>query len=99
MAFRERPPEIDGAFCNIDHYRVLDPNINNSDVDLFDVLIRIKSVLEQTHYDYVNLSLGPRLPVDDDDVHVWTSTLEEILATGETLCTIAVGNDGHLLLN
>ena len=83
-------------FCNIDHYRVLDPNINDSDVDLFDVLIRIKSVLEQKHYDYVNLSLGPRLPVDDDDVHVWTSTLEEILATGETLCTIAVGNDGHL---
>jgi hypothetical protein len=27
---------------------------------------------------------------------VWTSTLEEILAAGETLCTIAVGNDGHL---
>ncbi|MBO1567066.1 S8 family peptidase [Yersinia pseudotuberculosis] len=83
-------------YCNIDHYRVLDSNVNNSDVDLFDVLIRIKSVLDQTKYDYINLSLGPRLPVDDDDVHVWTSTLEEILAKGETLCTVAVGNDGHL---
>lgn len=83
-------------YCNIDHYRVLDSNINNSDVDLFDVLIRIKSVLDQQKYDYINLSLGPRLPVDDDDVHVWTSTLEEILASGETLCTVAVGNDGHL---
>lgn len=83
-------------YCNIDHYRVLDSTINNSDVDLFDVLIRIKSILDQKKYDYINLSLGPRLPVDDDDVHVWTSTLEEILASGETLCTVAVGNDGHL---
>lgn len=83
-------------YCNVDHYRVLDSNINNSDVDLFDVLIRIKTVLEQKKYDYINLSLGPRLPVEDDDVHVWTSTLEEILASGETLCTVAVGNDGLL---
>ncbi|GKX63078.1 hypothetical protein SOASR032_16470 [Pragia fontium] len=88
--------KLEVPYCNIDHYRVLDSNINNSDVDLFDVLIRIKTVLEQNKYDFINLSLGPRLPVDDDDVHVWTSTLEEILATGETLCTVAVGNDGHL---
>ncbi|MDY4280703.1 MAG: S8 family peptidase [[Pasteurella] mairii] len=83
-------------YCNIDHYRVLDSNINNTDIDLFDVLIRIKTVLEQTKYDYINLSLGPRLPIDDDDVHVWTSTLEEILAKSGALCTVAVGNDGHL---
>ncbi|MDY0571312.1 S8 family peptidase [Pasteurella multocida] len=83
-------------YCNIDHYRVLDSDINNTDMDLFDVLIRIKKVLEQTKYDYINLSLGPRLPIDDDDVHVWTSTLEEILAKSGALCTVAVGNDGHL---
>lgn len=83
-------------YCNIDHYRVLDNKIDSTDVDLFDVLIRIKNVLEEKKYDYVNLSLGPRLPVDDDDVHVWTSTLEEIFADGQTLCTVAVGNDGHL---
>ena len=83
-------------YCNIDHYRVLDSDINNTDIDLFDVLIRIKTVLEQTKYDYINLSLGPRLPIDDDDVHAWTSTLEEILAKSGALCTVAVGNDGHL---
>ena len=88
-------------YCNIDHYRVLDSNIDDSDTDLFDVLIRIKKVLEQKKYNYVNLSLGPRLPLDDDDVHVWTATLEEIFATGNILCTVAVGNDGDLppLLN
>ncbi|PHM50750.1 S8 family peptidase [Xenorhabdus miraniensis] len=88
--------KLNVPYCNIDHYRVLDSNINNADIDLFDVLIRIKSVLDTQHYDYINLSLGPRLPVDDDDVHVWTSTLEEALSAGNTLCTVAVGNDGHL---
>jgi hypothetical protein len=82
-------------YCNIDHYRVVDSN-THTDIDLFDVLIRIKSVLEKNNYDYVNISLGPRIPIDDDDVHVWTSTLEEIFAKTGTLCTIAAGNDGDL---
>lgn len=88
--------KLNTPFCNIDHYRVLDSNIDGSDTDLFDVLIRIKAVLEQKSYNYVNLSLGPRLPLEDDDVHVWTATLEEIFAAGNILCTVAVGNDGDL---
>ncbi|GAB7197775.1 S8 family peptidase [Dickeya oryzae] len=83
-------------YTNIDHYRVIDNDIDGNDDDLFDVLIRIKSVLDSKHYDYINLSLGPRFPVEDDDVHVWTSTLEQYLSSGKTLCTVAVGNDGHL---
>ena len=82
-------------YCNIDHYRVLETN-NHTDIDLFDVLVRIKSVLENNKYDYVNISIGPRLPIDDDDVHVWTSTLEALFAENGTLCTIAAGNDGEL---
>lgn len=83
-------------YTNIDHYRVLDGTINGSDEDLFDVLIRIKSVLDSKNYDYINLSLGPRFPIEDDDVHAWTSTLEQYLSSGKTLCTVAVGNDGEL---
>lgn len=82
-------------YSKIDHYRVLDNSINGQDSDLFDVLLRIKKVLDSNDYQYINLSLGPRLPVDDDDVHVWTSTLEQYFATGKTLCTVAVGNDGE----
>ena len=81
-------------YTKIDHYRVLDGSVTSVDSDLFDVLIRIKSVLESKQYDYINLSLGPQLPIDDDDVHVWTSTLEQYLTKGQTLCTVAVGNDG-----
>lgn len=82
-------------YTNIDHYRVLDDSTNTDDMDLFDVLLRITKTLDAQKYDYVNLSLGPRLPVDDDDVHVWTSTLEQYFSTGKTLCTVAVGNDGR----
>lgn len=87
--------ELPVPYAKIDHYRVLDDSIS-ADSDLFDVLIRIKSVLEENDYQYVNLSLGPRLPVDDDDVHVWTSVLEQYFSDGKTLCTVAVGNDGSL---
>ncbi|CAI1931029.1 S8 family peptidase [Serratia fonticola] len=88
--------ELPRPYAKIDHYRVLDNSINGEDDDLFDVLLRIKSVLDDFDYDYINLSLGPRFPVDDDDVHVWTSTLEQYLSSGKTLCTVAVGNDGCL---
>ena len=40
------------------------------------------------------MSLGPRLPIEDDDVHAWTSTLDHYLSDGNVLATIAVGNDG-----
>lgn len=82
-------------YSNIDHYRVLDDSIDGNSLDLFDVLLRITKTLDSISYDYVNLSLGPRLPVDDDDVHVWTSTLEQYFSSGKTLCTVAVGNDGR----
>lgn len=91
----ESTKELPVPYTDIDHYRVLDPGIS-PDPDLFDVLIRIKQALEKKSYDFVNLSLGPRMPVEDDDVHVWTSTLEPILANGGTLVTVAVGNDGEL---
>lgn len=81
------------ALCNIDHYRVIDSS-NDSDVDLFDVLIRIKSVLEEGEYHFANLSLGPRLPIEDDDIHVWTAIVDQVIADTGTLMTIAVGNDG-----
>ncbi|MFH1853259.1 MAG: S8 family peptidase [Candidatus Neomarinimicrobiota bacterium] len=87
--------EIPRPFGYIDHYRVLDNNIDQ-DEDLFDVLIRIRDILQSNIYEFVNLSIGPELPIEDDEVHVWTSVIDEILSNGNTLCTIAVGNGGEL---
>jgi hypothetical protein len=81
-------------YTNVDIVRVLCPN--DADPDLFDVLNRIENVLKQKKYKYVNFSLGPRLPVEDDEVHVWTSVIDTLLQDGHCFATVAVGNDGEL---
>nr|WP_264292805.1 S8 family serine peptidase [Proteus vulgaris] len=43
----------------------------------------------------MNLSLGPDLPIDDDEIHPWTSLIDNYLSDGETFLTIAAGNNGN----
>jgi hypothetical protein len=76
-----------------DHYRVLAPD-SFQDPDLFDVLLRIKAVLETGQHRFANISLGPRMPVRDDEVHVWTAVLEQLCERHGILLTVAAGNDG-----
>lgn len=83
-------------YMKVDHYRVLGP-LSGKDPDLFDVLHRIKGVLETGQYRFVNLSVGPRMPVADDEVHAWTATLDQLCATFGILTTVAVGNDGEAI--
>lgn len=81
-------------YTTVDIVRVLSPD--DTDPDLFDVLTRIERVLEKKEYKYVNLSLGPRMAVDDDEVHVWTSVIDKLLEDGHCFATVAIGNDGDL---
>lgn len=81
-------------FMGVDHFRVLAPT-SGRDPDLFDVLLRIKGVLEAGRHRFANLSLGPRMPIYDDEVHVWTATLDQLCANYDILLTVAVGNDGE----
>ncbi len=83
-------------FPRVDHYRVLDQNSFQSNGEYIDVLDRVVDILTTNHYDFVSLSLGPRLAIDDDEVHPWTAKLDELLSSGKTLMFSAVGNDGHL---
>lgn len=46
-------------------------------------------------YEFLNLSLGPDLPIEDSDVHAWTAVLDTLLSDGGTLMTVAVGNNGE----
>ncbi len=82
-------------YSYVDHYRVLDDIPGENPFELFEILDRIKDVLETNNYDFINLSLGPRLPIDDGEVHVWTAVLDDYLSKRATLATIAVGNDGE----
>lgn len=87
--------QLGSPYTRVDVVRVLSPEDDN-DPDLFTVLSRIEAVLKDKKYKYINMSLGPQIAVDDDDVHVWTSVLDQYLQDGHCLATIAIGNDGDL---
>ena len=83
-------------YASVDHYRVLDEStLRENPFDLYRVLDRIDKILVEKEYHFVNLSIGPQLPIEDDDVHAWTAVLDDRLSRGTTLATIAVGNDGE----
>lgn len=82
-------------FCHVDHYRVLDDVPISDPHELYDVLQRIENALASDRYDLVNLSLGPELPIEDDDVHAWTAVLDTWLSRNNALLCVAVGNGGE----
>ncbi|QDV85403.1 S8 family peptidase [Planctomycetes bacterium TBK1r] len=79
----------------VDHFRVLDEDSSKDPLELYDTLNHIKNTLQSRKYQFVNLSIGPALPIEDHDVHAWTAVLDSIFADGETLTTVAVGNEGE----
>lgn len=92
----DSPPLLKQPFAYVDHYRVLDDNSQSDPFELFDIIDRIETVLTQKNYDFVNLSIGPELCIEDDEVHAWTAFLDNHLGDGRTLLTTAVGNNGEL---
>jgi hypothetical protein len=84
-------------YASVDHYRVLDADTQKDDqFELYSVLERIQDILDsRPKYDFINLSLGPDLPVEDNDVHAWTAVLDQLFSDGLTLPAIAVGNTGE----
>ncbi|MEO1571407.1 MAG: S8 family peptidase [Bacteroidota bacterium] len=89
---------IELPYANVDHYRVLGDDAGSQESKLYDVLDRIVEVIESesNSYEFVNISLGPRMEIDDDDVTLWTAQLDEVLGRKNILTTVAVGNDGQL---
>ena len=82
-------------YAFIDHYRVLDDAPGQDPHELYETLQRIENVLLSHDYDFIGLSLGPPLPIEDDDVHAWTSVLDDRLSRLSSLAMIAVGNSGE----
>ena len=84
----------------VNHVRVLDQNTGAPDpfnVEYFEVVDRIASHLDQNEgrYQYVNLSIGPDIPVTDDEISYWTSALDQRFAPSRFFPAIAVGNTGQ----
>lgn len=83
-------------FAYVDHLRVLDKDADTEDpLELYRTLGFVEQVLLSRQYQFVNLSLGPDLPIEDTDVHAWTSVIDDLLSDGDTLMTVAVGNNGE----
>lgn len=83
-----RPPAV------VDHYRVLDKDAESDPYELYDTLRRIDDILRTRRHELFNLSIGPVLPVEDDEVHPWTAVLDQHLSDGHALASFAVGNTG-----
>lgn len=79
----------------VDHVRVLDVQSGQGDDQIVDVLDRITSHLDGGQYDLVNISLGPDISIEDDDITLWTASLDKRFANGKSVATVAAGNNGQ----
>ena len=91
---------IERPLVPVNHVRVLDQNSSVSgppNVEYFEIVDRIASHLDQNEgrYRYVNLSIGPDIPVTDDEISYWTSVLDQRFARSRFVAAIAVGNAGQ----
>lgn len=88
--------EAQRPYSYVDHYRVLDELSNGEDpYELYRTLGHVEEVLLSRQYQFMNLSLGPDRSIEDDDVHAWTAVIDTLLSDGETLLTVAIGNNGE----
>lgn len=90
--------QIPVPYFKVDHYRVLDKESvkPRAELEYIDILNRILKVLDESDYQFVNLSLGPQMALEDHDVTAWTASLDERLAKKDIFLSVAAGNDGHL---
>lgn len=77
--------------------RTLDSETRYDDpIGMYKALNNIENVLEPYSFQYANLSFGPDLPIEDDDVSAWTSILDGLLSSRDMLLSVAVGNNGEM---
>lgn len=82
-------------YSYVDNLRILDKESEEEDpLELYRTLGFIEEVLLSRQYQFINLSLGPDLPIEDTEIHAWTAVIDDLLSDGETFMTVAAGNNG-----
>jgi hypothetical protein len=80
--------------ATVTHYQVVEgPDAGSSEYPW--LLRQIREIVERDRPPLVNLSLGPRIPIDDHEPHRWTAVLDKVAKDTGTLFITAAGNDGH----
>lgn len=83
-------------FAPITHIRILDDSVlTENPLQLYRMLQHIQVVLLSNQYDFINLSSGPDLPIEDNQIHAWTAVIDGYLSSGNYFMTIAAGNNGE----
>ena len=100
LLFGPVPPDgrLPRPFAAVDHHRIIDESTirDDDDAELYSVLPRLQRVLRaQPPYEFLNISVAPDIPVEDNEPHPWTTVLDEALASGNTLAFVAAGNLGE----
>lgn len=89
--------KVAAPLCYVDHVRVLDKAEAGTDLEYPAVLERILAFIDQAHgHEFFNISLGPQMAMDDDEVTQWTACLDDRFAKASALVSVAAGNDGEL---
>ena len=71
---------LDRPYAAVDHYRVLDAMPGQNPHELYEVWGASTKFSSEKDYQFINLSIGPRLPVEDDEVHAWTAVIDDRLS-------------------
>jgi hypothetical protein len=79
--------------AKVSHYQVV-PGPKEDSTEYPWILRQIRTVVEESDAPLVNLSLGPKIAVEDREPHRWTSVLDKIAHEKGILFVTAAGNNG-----
>jgi hypothetical protein len=68
------------------------------DLDLYKLVDQISDTVRDPNNEDIKtyvLSFGPRIPIDDNEVDLFTSTLDQLAYQNDILFVVAAGNDGN----
>lgn len=90
------PGSLPQPMLPLDSYRIIPSQEPDPAYAVYWVLDRVKEVVSNRDYGIINLSYGPRVPVEGDaEPDRWTSELDRLSFERNCLFVVAVGNDGE----
>lgn len=75
------------------------PKIEDIDLELYQILDWIEDTVTNEQYRHIKafvLSFGPDIPVEDQEVNLFTTTLDRLAMEHDVLFIVAAGNTGQL---